>query len=275
MCVIYAGGVRRRREGNKAMMLGQKLTDFTFDQKGKKRFGKCFNSIKRRENRELGLCVYVELENSLSWWKNHYISSNWKWDEVHRKLFSSCTHFALYKHESSAYGKRLCEFSVGKLFTVRKFSPKKPPKHIREFEANFPFISQASSRKIQSEDVEREVFQTFSLRASTEKFTVPSSILCRHTDERKKKSSNISRVVVEFSRREKQERPGEILKINLIIAIAITESVASHRIFLPVQLTHPSACFEPLSLFSGPVGSRERAPHPLKISSSSPTLWSS
>lgn len=101
----------------------------------------------------------------------------------------------------------------------------------------------------------------------------PSSILCRHTDERKKKSSNISRVVVEFSRREKQERPGEILKINLIIAIAITESVASHRIFLPVQNshTHPPV----LSLFpssSGPAGSRERAPHPLKISSSSPTL---
>lgn len=52
----------------------------------------------------------------------------------------------------------------------------------------------------------------------------------RHTDEKKKFKH--SRDVVEFQAGRRGERlVGRIFKINLIIAIAITESVASHKFF--------------------------------------------
>lgn len=183
-----------------------------------------------------------------SWWKNHYISSNWKWDEVHRKLFSSCTHFALYKHESSAYGKRLCEFSVGKVFTVRKFLPKILPhtyENLKRIFHSFP----SSNRKYKVKTLKGKFFKHFHYAPAQKSFQFefpqffasplsPLSALSTHRREKNEKFKHFSSCCWIFLEKS-EERPGEILKINLIIAIATTESVASHRIFPRPTHTHP------------------------------------
>lgn len=256
MCVIYAGGVRRRREGNKAMMLGQKLTDFTFDQKGKKRFGKCFNSIKRRENRELGLCVLcvcgvgkltLMVEKSL-----HIIKLKMRWS-TQKTFLVMHTLRSLQTWELSVRQTIMWVFSGKTFHSTKILSQKTSQIHTRiwsEFSIHFAGKQQPKNTKwrrwkgsFSNIFITRQHRKVYSLSFHSFSPPAPSSILCRHTDEKKKKSSNISRVVVEFSRREKQERPGEILKINLIIAIAITESVASHRIFSPSKTHTPIRLF--------------------------------